>query len=137
MENRFATRLNRGAQSVTRKPDFIDQLAYVRQVANSNVDANGKPVTSIGRKTQDDSYTVLAQYLTPMGGYRTIKLVFPGFLAEQAVAKNVIKGSQLKFTGLVQAHVDSMGQIDRRPYVVVESFSLLPKDGIEEIPAGA
>lgn len=135
MENRFATRLNRGAQSVTRKPDFIGQLAFVRLVAKSNLDQKGNPVTSIGRKTQDDSYTVTAQYLTPMQGYRTIKLVFPGILAEQAVSKKVIKGSQIRFTGLVQAHVDTMGQIDRRPYVVVESFELLPTGGIEEVPA--
>lgn len=126
MENRFAERLNRGAQSVTRRPDFIDQLAVIRVVANKNQDQSGALQTSIGRKTQDDAFTVQAQYFTGMGGVRSIRLVFPGLLAEQAVKDGLNKGMQIKFTGLVQAHVDQLGQIDRRPYCVVEAYKVVP-----------
>jgi hypothetical protein len=138
-ENRFSSFLNRGAQAVTRKPDFIDQLAVVRQVAHKNVDPATKELrTSIGRRTQDDAFTVQAQYFTPMGGVRSIRLVFPGILAEEALRLKLNKGMQIRFTGLVQAHVDVSGQVDRRPYCVVEKFELVPaqeKDipGTEEV----
>src|SRR5258708_40099415 len=82
--NRFAEMLNRGAQAVTRKPDFIEQLMFVRNVSHKNVDPQTKRlVLSTGRRTQDCAFTCQAQYLTSNGGGLALRPAFPGHLGAQ------------------------------------------------------
>jgi hypothetical protein len=133
MENRFATFLNRGAQALQRKSDFTDTLAVIRNVSGKNTHPEtGALQTSIGLKTKDDAFTVYVQYYHGSGQVRGLRLVFPGLLAEKAVREQLNKGMKIRFTGMVAAHVDPLGQLDRRPYCVVEKYHLEKEVDSEE-----
>jgi hypothetical protein len=124
--NRFAMLLNRPFQAVNRKPDFEGQKATVRRIAKVN-QSEGGLVTHIGRRTQDDAFSILVEYGLTTRGVNRIKLVLMGSLAETAVADKLNEGDVIQFDGTVQGRIDGMGQLDRRPYVVATWYELVSR----------
>lgn len=128
--NRFTTRLNRDAQQINRKADFSEQLAFIRSVAFTNQDAETKELKlSIGTRTKDDVFTVMAQYLKH-DGYHNIRLMFPGVVAEQALRDKLKKGDAIRFTGLVP-----LNQPSNLKYCVVSMYKKITHEAAQTAQA--
>lgn len=111
-------RLDRAYQVVARPDDFTNQLAVIRVISGTNKTENGELKTNIGAKTKDDVFTVLVEF--PRGrSIQSLRLTFPGSLAEKAVREGLKKGDMIHFDGKVESKLDDYGRLTRRPYCFV------------------
>lgn len=118
MLNRMATpqyaRLDRAYQAVNRPDDFTNQLATIRVIYSTNLDANGNVKTNIGAKLKDDVFTMLVEF--PRGrSLQSLRITLSGSNAERAVEDGLKKGDQIRFDGKVSAKLDDYGHLIRMP----------------------